>query len=430
MENHPSLLQSRRFIPLFFTQFLGAFNDNVFKNALVILITFQSAIRQNETTLVALSGVLFILPFFLFSAMAGQIADKFERSRLIKIVKLAEIVIMGLAALGFYLDNLPMLMTVLFLMGAQSSFFGPLKYSVIPQLMKEEELLFANGLVSMSTFISILIGTLTGGLIIALEPYGREYLSLTVLGVALAGWLASRNIPLAPPPDPQLRIMLNPFRETWRIIHFATEQRLVFISIIGISWFWAIGATYLSVLPSFSKHTLHGDPHIVTYFLTMFSIGIGTGSLLCHRLAASSSGIGLVIPGSLGISLFSALLFVLSHTLTISNASILSSGMLILGANILAIGLSGGLYIVPLIVIMQSRSNEQHRSRIIGANNIFNALFMLGSGTLIIILIQSGLTETQFFMLIGISNLIVIRTLACFLPDLMRGTRTLLQKNP
>lgn len=429
MIKHTGLFRTRRFTPLFLTQFLGAFNDNVFKNALVILITFKSATGYNETMLVALSGALFILPFFLFSAMAGQIADKYERSRLIRLIKLAEILIMALAAIGFYLNNLPMLLTVLFLMGAQSSFFGPLKYSVIPQLLREEELLHANGLVSMSTFISILIGTLAGGLIIAQEPYGGEWLSLSVICIAFAGWLASRAIPLAPSPDSDLQINLNPLTQTMRVIRFAAERRLVLIAIIGISWFWGIGATYLSLLPNFSKHTLHGDAYIVTYFLTMFSIGIGAGSILCHRLAASTTGIGLVIPGSIGISVFSALLYVASNMLSNTQPELFSSTMLMLGVIILAIGLFGGLYIVPLVVIMQSRSNEQHRSRIIGANNIFNALFIVCSAILTIVLIQAGLNEIQLFLLIGIANLIMLLMLTYWLPDLARGTRTLLQKN-
>jgi len=428
MRKNNHLLRSRRFAPLFWTQFLGAFNDNVFKNALVILITFKIATDVNEATLVVLSGGLFILPFFLFSAIAGQIADKYERSRLLRIIKFAEIMIMTLGAIAFYFSNLVMLMAVLFLMGTQSSFFGPIKYSIIPQLLKEDELLYGNGLVSMATFISILLGTLAGGIIIAQEPNGTLWLSITVILIAILGWLSSLFIPRAASPDPQLVIRYNLVRETIRIIRFAQQNRMVFYAILGISWFWGIGLCYLAILPTFSKYTLQGDAYLTNFFLTMFSLGIGIGALLCKRLAKAMTGIGLIIPGALGISLFSIMLFIASSVLPLAGSNILSLPMFSIGLIVLLIGLFGGLYIVPLYVILQSMSEITHRSRIIAANNIFNTLTMVVVTLATIVAIESGITEKQLFAVVGTLNLLVILFLSRRLPELTQGFKALIVK--
>src|SRR5438046_795180 len=273
--NQYELLKQRRFLPFFLTQFLGAFNDNVYKNALVILVAFHAASlsRLDANTLSNLAQALFILPFFLFSATAGQIADKLEKSRLIRWVKLAEIAIMTLGAMGLYWRSLSLLMTALFLMGLHSTVFGPVKYAYLPQHLGQEEIVGGNGLVEMGTFLAILLGTLLGGFLIAGGAAGP--VAATVLVLAALGYFASRSIPHSPAADPRLSINWNPFSETWRILHFMRRNRTVFLSVLGISWFWFLGAVYLSQFPVFTKDVLSGKEEVVSVLLALFSVGTG-----------------------------------------------------------------------------------------------------------------------------------------------------------
>lgn len=279
------LLHRRRFLPLFTTQFLGATNDSLFKQALFILITFELASRAglDATLTIVAAGGLFILPFFLFSATAGQIADKFEKSALIRRIKFAEIMIMALAVTGFYLNNTYFLIAVLFLMGTQSAFFGPVKYSILPDHLSEEELLDGNALVEGATFLAILLGTIAGGLLIR-GDHGVAIVSTSILAMATLGYLASRKIPRAGPADPTLRLNPNIIAETWHTIGEGRRRRDVFLSILGISWFWLFGANILTQLAPFAKDYLHGDEQVVTLFTSLFTVGIGVGSLLCTWL--------------------------------------------------------------------------------------------------------------------------------------------------
>ncbi|WP_199699404.1 MFS transporter [Oleomonas cavernae] len=290
-----SLLRQRRFGPFFLTQALGAFNDNVFKNALVILVAFGIAgLAQEQVNFyVNLAAVLFILPFFLFSATAGQLAEKYEKSRLIRAIKLLEIGIMALGAFGLWLSSIPVLLGVLFLLGFQAALFGPVKYAILPQHLREEELIGGNAWVEAGTFLAILLGTVLGGWLIA-QPGGAHWVSAVVVGLALLGYLACRAIPVAPPAAPELRINWNPLTETWRNLRFMQTNRTVFLSVMGISWFWFFGAAFLSQMPTYAQQILGGDPSVATLLLTLFSLGIGAGSLLCERLSGHKVEIGLV----------------------------------------------------------------------------------------------------------------------------------------
>ncbi len=421
------LLTSRRFFPLFLTQFFGAFNDNIFKNALVILITYRLAVHpgDNAQLLVTLAAGLFILPFLLFSALAGQLADKYEKSHLMRIIKLAEIFIMLLACLGFYFQNMPLLMTVLFLLGVQSTFFGPLKYAVLPYHLRENELVSGNALVETGTFLAILIGTILGGILI-LKDTGVLMVCLFTLIVAVAGWWSSRFIPPALAAAPALKIRYNVFSQTLDIVRYSRRSKAVFLSILGISWFWLVGATFLSQFPTFAKQTLGADSGVVTLFLTLFSVGIGLGSMLCSRLSRGKINATFVPFAALGMTLFIVDLFFASRNMDIANAPLqlatvqqfLSSftGWRIV-TDLLLMAICGGVYIVPLYVIMQSWSEESHRSRTIASNNVMNALFMVIAALTTVVMLATGFSVTQIFLMVGIANGFVAICIRKLLPE-------------
>ncbi|NIR32666.1 MAG: acyl-[ACP]--phospholipid O-acyltransferase [Gammaproteobacteria bacterium] len=408
------MLKTRRFLPLFATQFLGAFNDNVFKNAVVILITYAFAERAglNPQILVTLAAGIFILPFFLFSATAGQLADKCDKARLIRVIKAAEIVIMGGAALGFALESVPLLMTVLFLMGAQSAFFGPLKYGILPDQLEEDELIGGNALVETGTFLSILAGTILGGLLVLTEG-GLFVVSALVLGVSALGWTASLFVPGTRAAQPALRIDYNFVAETWRIIRHAASRRDIFLSILGIAWFWLVGATFLSQFPNLAKDVVGGNEELVTLFLTTFSVGIAGGSLLCNRLLKGEISATFVPLGALGISLFSLDLFFASRAAgpagadpaLIGAAAFLSTWagwrMVI---DLLLVAVSGGLYIVPLYAILQSRSEAGHRARNIASNNVMGALFMVVSALGTTAMLALGFSVSAVILTVAVLN--------------------------
>lgn len=411
-----SLLKERRFAPYFLTQFLGAFNDNVYKNALVILIAFQAAQASvnNSHVLVNLSAGLFILPFFLFSASAGQLADKYEKSMLIRWIKLLEIVIMVLAAIGFYLQNVTFLMLVLFLMGTQSTLFGPIKYAILPQHLQRDELMGGNGVVEMGTFLAILLGTITGGVLIALD-YGTVVVSITVVVIAIAGYLASSFIPSSPPAEPNLKFNWNPMSETWRILRITAYDRYVFLSILAVSWFWFYGALYLAQFPSYTRLVLGGDETVVTVLLTMFSLGVGLGSLLCDRLSGHQVEIGLVPFGAIGITLFSLDLSIAASMPAEDFSTFYTAAEFLqhfsswrVMVDILLIGMFGGFYIVPLYAYIQQRGDSSRLSRIIAGNNIINAIFMVGSAILAIVLLSVlEFSIPQLFFIAALMNAFV-----------------------
>jgi len=301
-----ALLKQRRFLPFFLTQTLGALNDNVFKNALIIMMGFQgiSAFGMDSKLLITAAAILFILPFFLFSATAGQIAEKFEKSKSIRIVKMVEIFIMALASLGLYLNNFELLMGVLFLMGTQSTVFGPIKYGLLPQHLSEDELVGGNGLVESSTFMAILIGTIIGGILGQLDHNIPLYLSLALLSFSVLGYLTSRSIPITPAVEPGLKINWNLFSETLKNLKFLGSNKVVYLAILGISWFWFYGAIFLAQIVSYTQYTLAGTGSVATLVLATFSVGIAIGSILCEKLSSGRIEIGLVPIGAIGLSVF------------------------------------------------------------------------------------------------------------------------------
>jgi MFS family permease len=426
--NQFALLKIRRFAPFFCTQFFGAFNDNVLKNALIIVITFQSISWSalSISTLVNLCAGLFILPFFLFSATAGQIADRLEKSRFIRWIKFAEVLIMVLACIGFYYHQLAFLLAVLFLLGTQATFFGPVKYSILPQHLHEDELIGGNGLVEMGTFVAILLGTICAAVLMGFTAISLLLVSTTLLVCALSGWGVSWFIPKAPPNDPQLKISWNIVEQTWHNIQFARENRTVFYSILANSWFWFYGTVYITQLPPYCKLVLGGNEHLITVLLIMFSVGVGLGALLCEKLSGRKIEIGLVPFGSMGLTLFAIVLYLFHPTpsliqdMSLPNflASPQNWGVL---ASLLSLGVFGGLYIVPLYAVIQYRSDDQYRSRIIAANNILNALFMGLASLFAVILLALGVTIPQLFLLTGLINAVLAVTAYTLIPEFWAG---------
>lgn len=426
MSSQFHLLGERRFRPFFLTQFLGAFNDNLFKNALVVLLTFQAASWTTlpPALLSNLAAGIFILPFFLFSASAGQLADKYDKARLTRLVKVLEMAIMLVALAGFLLHSLTVLFSALFLLGCHSTLFGPVKYALLPQHLHEEELVGGNALVEAGTFIAILIGTLVGGLLAGLDN-GDVWISGGGLIVAALGYLTSRGIPPAPAPAPDLRINPNPFTETWRNIGFARQNRTVFLAIMGISWFWLYGALFLAQFPVYAKGVLGGGEGTVTLLLATFTIGIGLGSLLCEKLSGGHVEIGLVPFGSIGLTLFGLdLAFaspaVLPAGAPLAIAGVLAQpGMLRVLLALMMLGVFGGFFIVPLYAMLQSRSALAQRARIIAANNILNALFMVVGALAAGSLLGAGLSIPVLFGVAAIMNAAVAIYIYKLVPEFL-----------
>jgi 1-acyl-sn-glycerol-3-phosphate acyltransferase len=424
--NQFDLLRQRRFAPFFWTQFLGASNDNVYKNALVLFVAYRAAnlTSLDANTLVNVAAAVFILPFVLLSATAGQLADKFEKSRMIRLIKLFEVAIMMVGFAGFWLPSLPLLFTALALMGVHSTLFGPIKYAILPQTLRADELTGGNGMVEMGTFVAILLGTIAGGVLVAIEPHGPLVAAGTAIAIALAGYVVSRAIPRTPAEAPQLRINWNPVTETWRNLEFARANRVVWLSMMGISWFWFYGATFLTQFPNFTRNVLGGDEHVATFLLAMFSVGIGAGSLLCERLSGRRVEVGLVPFGSIGMTVFAIDLWLASRNL---HAASLGGIDVLLRehahwrviADLVLIGVFGGFYIVPLYALIQQRSDPAYRSRIIAANNILNALFLVASAGLALGLLQAGLDIAQLFLVIGVMNAVVALFIYLLVPEFL-----------
>ncbi|UCV03313.1 MFS transporter [Dechloromonas denitrificans] len=426
MSGQFGLLKTRRFAPFFATQFLGAFNDNLFKNALIVLLTFQAASWTTlpPELLANLAAGIFILPFFLFSATAGQLADKYDKAMLARLVKVLEMAIMGIAAAGFALHSLAVLMGALFLLGLHSTLFGPVKYAILPQHLHEEELVGGNALIEAGTFVAILIGTLAGGLLAGSVAH-PAWIALGGLLVALAGYLTSRGIPGAPAPAPELRINLNPISETWRNINFARQNRVVFLSILGISWFWLYGALFLAQFPAYAKNVLGGGENAVTLLLATFTVGIGLGSLLCERMSGKHVEIGLVPFGSIGLTLFGLDLYFASPVGLVGHGAHQLLALLSLPAiwrvlfDLMMLGVFGGFFIVPLYALVQIRSAPEQRARIIAANNILNALFMVVGALSAAALLGGGLSIPTLFGIAALLNALVAVYIYRLVPEFL-----------
>lgn len=417
MANQFQLFKRRRFNAMFFTQFLGAFNDNIFKQALILVLTYTAAsqIGVEVSILNNLAAMLFILPYFLFSALAGQIADKFEKSKLTRFVKLLELVIMTVAAIGFVFEWYTLLFVALFLMGTHSTFFGPIKYAYLPQAMQKDELVGANGLFQMGTSLAILLGMIIAGVLTQL-PQSLYWISVTVVLVAILGYIAARFIPIMPAMQPNLTINWNIFTTSMATVRYLYSLPFLFFIILGNSWFWFYGATFLTQTPEFSKVILHGDESVVIFLLTLFSVGVSIGSLLCKSLTKNQVSLRLLPFGIAGLSIFAIdLYFSLSGlNINVNSEALLGisdlfgiNGSWRVFADLFFLGFSGGLYIVPLYASMQAYAPKSHRARIVGANNIFNAIFMVTSAIFAIVVLNTlNMSLPQLFLVTGILNIV------------------------
>jgi len=420
--NQFALLGQRRFAPFFWTQFLGAGNDNLFKFAFTVLITYQLQVQWLPPSLAGLViGALFILPFLLFSATSGQLADKFDKAVLIRFVKWLEVAIMALAAWGFLRADVFVLLACVFLMGLHSTLFGPVKFAYLPQVLNERELTGGNGMVEMGTFVAILLGNVAGGLLISV-PGGTHYVAVACIAVALLGRLTAQAVPPSPSTDPGLVINWNPVSETWRNLKLAHGNLVVFRSLLGISWMWFFGAAFLAQFPSFAKEVLHGDEQVASLLLVVFSIGIGVGSLLCEVLSRRHVEIGLVPLGAIGMSVFSVDLYFAARGLPPSAGYTIASFLAEhshwrVMADLALLSLFAGLYSVPMYALIQMRTAPSHRARIIAANNILNALFMIASSVIVGVLLGAGLTIPQVFLVIGVLNAIVAFYIFMLVPE-------------
>ncbi len=432
-QEHPNqfaLLRQRRFAPFFWTQFCGAANDNLFKFAFTVMVTYQLSVSWLPPSLAGLViGALFILPFLLFSATSGQLTDKYEKTVMIVFVKNLEIVIMLVAAWGFVVGNVGVLLACVFLMGLHSTLFGPVKFAYLPQVLNERELTGGNGMVEMGTFVAILLGNVAGGLIVAMPEVGHHNVALACVALAIVGRLMAARIPRVPATDTGLKINWNPVSETWRNLRLAHGNIVVFRSLLGISWMWFFGAVFLSQFPSFAKEVLHGDAHVASALLVVFSVGIGIGSLLCEMLSRRHVEIGLVPLGAIGMTVFAIDLYFASRGLVPPAGQLAGAAHYSLAAflaqpahwrvmaDLLLLSLFAGLYSVPMYALIQLRSPATHRARIIAANNILNALFMIASSVIAGALLALQLTIPQIFFLVGLANAVVALYIFLLVPE-------------
>lgn len=422
-----NLMASRRFWPLFWTQFAGAFNDNVFKNAVIIMITYRSAslFGLGVDQMVALCGGIFILPFFLFSAFAGEISDKWPKNKLAFLTKIAEIIIMCLGVIGFLTDSLEFLLIALFMMGAQSTLFGPVKYSILPELLEEDELVKGNALVEMGTFLSILLGTILGGVLAGMGPGGVLGVCVTIVLLAMVGTWFSWKIPHTPASSPALKLRFGFFAPTRDMFRITAQVKSVHNSVLAISWFWFFGAALLSIFPVYVKDVLHCGEGVVTLFLALFSVGVAIGSMVCEKMSHKRVELGLVPVGSIGISLFTLDLFLAGYPKIVpTELGTLTDFLNMPGSirimfDLLMLSIFSGFFIVPLYTFIQTRSAPEVRSRVVAGNNIYNALFMVTSAVMLMVLYAMGVTPVQVLLVLTILNAIVAAYIYTVIPEFL-----------
>ncbi|MES2090344.1 MAG: MFS transporter [Pseudomonadota bacterium] len=420
-----ALLAQRRFAPFFWTQFLGAANDNLFKFAFTVLVTYQLRLTWLEPKMAGLViGALFILPFVLLSATAGQWADKYDKARIMRAIKVLEVAIMGLVTWGFFAQQVPLLLGCVFLMGLHSTFFGPVKYAYLPQHLSERELTGGNGMVEMGTFVAILLGNVGGGLLMSIPEVGVQWVAGACFSVAVVGWLMSLKIPASSSSDPHLKLNWNPATETWRNLTLAAEYPSVFRSLLGISWMWFFGAVFLAQFPSFAHDVLGGDEQVAALLLVVFSLGIATGALLCETLSHRHVEIGLVPIGAVGMSVFTFDLYLSSQGLTHAAGSLMSISQFVaqpvhwrVMADLALMALSAGVFSVPMYALIQLRAQPSHRARIIAANNILNALFMIVSSLAAGALLGAGFSIPQVFGATALLNVLVVGYVFWLMPE-------------
>ncbi|WP_374520750.1 MFS transporter [Undibacterium squillarum] len=421
-----SLMRQKRFAPFFWTQFLGAFNDNVFKTALLTVLTFDALHWTNMpvSLLNQLIPGLFILPFVILSASAGQLADKKEKGWLARRVKLLEIVIMLVCAYGWLQHNVWVLIGGVAGMGIHSTLFGPVKYAYLPQHLHTDELIGGNGLIEMGTFVGILLGEILGAMLVSHGEGGVMLVAGITIGIAVLGYIASLGIPESPAADPGLKMNWNPVTETIRNIAFSKQNRPVFLSLLGNSWFWFYGAIILAQFPLFAKDFLRGDHSVFVLLLTVFSFGIGAGSLLCEKLSGHKVEIGLVPFGSIGLSLFGIDLALASQAYVAAQdvtamQFVMQPGAIRLLADIVLLGVFGGFYIVPLFALIQTRCEPGHLSRTIAGMNILNALFMVVASLAASAMLVKGFTIPQIFLATAILNVFVAAYIFSLVPEFL-----------
>jgi MFS family permease len=434
------LLGQRRFAPFFWTQFAGAANDNLFKFSFTVLVTYQLQVSWLPPALAGLViGALFILPFVLFSATSGQLCDRLEKTRVIRAVKNLEIVIMAVAALAFVIDapdvQAVILLACTFLMGLHSTLFGPVKYALLPQVLAQHELVGGNAWVESGTFVAILLGNLAGGLLIGLPEIGPQAVAMACLLLAALGRLSAGRIEPLPATDPQLRINWNPWTETRANLRLAREDAVSWNMLLGISWLWLFGAVFLSQFPVLAKEVLRGNEQVASLLLVVFSIGIGVGSLLCERLSRGTVEIGLVPLGALGMSVFTLDFWLATRSLPAAELMNLSAFLVqpahwrvLMDLGLLS--LSAGLFSVPMYALIQVRSRASHRSRIIAANNILNALYMVASALICAALLMAGVSLQGLFLLLGLANLLMLGWLLLRVPELLHRAQAVVRGRP
>jgi 1-acyl-sn-glycerol-3-phosphate acyltransferase len=425
-ESQFALLSERRFLPLFLTQFFGAANDNVFKFAFTVLATYSAAEwgGLDPKSAGAVIGGVFILPFVLFSATSGQLADKYDKAALIRFIKNLEIAIMLVIGAGFVWQIVALLFAGVFLMGLHSTLFGPVKYAYLPQHLHDTELVGGNGLVEMGTFVGILLGTILGGVLVGVPDVGPHWVAAASIALAITGRVAAGFVPASPAPEPGLAINWNPFTETWKNLGHARSNRAVFLSLLGISWLWFFGSIFLTTFTGFAKETLGGDQGVVTLLLAVFSFGIGVGSLLCERLSGHKVEIGLVPFGSIGMTLFAVDLWFASRGMTPQGldgiaAFLANHAHWRVMADLFLLAMFAGFYSVPLYALIQSRCEPSHRARIIAANNILNALFMVVASVMAAGLLHEGLSLPQLYLVVGLMNAAVAVYIYTLVPEFL-----------
>lgn len=414
-----SLLTERRFLPYFCTQFLGAFNDNIYRNAFAILITYVLIVKQ-EGIILNFALIAFMLPFFLFGAIAGQFADKYDKSWLIRRIKIAEILIMLAGCVALYFQSVPLMLCIIFALGAQSAFFGPIKYSILPQHLEETEILRGNAYVEAGTFIAILLGTILGGFL-ARDLDNQIYLMMSIVGFATLGWWMSRSIPSAPAAAPDLKLSFNIWTSTIQITKMVRANGPVFLAIIGISWFWFVGSILLTQFPAFAESVLHGDATVAISLLATFSIGIGLGSWFCSVISGDRVELGVLPFGALGISFFIWQLG-LSEIPPTDELRTIGELLQVPGIgwvifNMVMVAFNSGLFIVPLYTYMQVESDPKECSRTVAVNNIINAIFMVVAGIAAAVMLKVGLSVLQIFMVTAALNLVAALYIIYIVPN-------------
>ena len=424
-----ALLVQRRFAPFFGAQFLGAFNDNLFKTALVTVITFDAAswTELNVGLLNNLIAGLFILPFMLASATAGQIADKFEKATLMRWVKIGELALMAFAGIGWVTHNLIILIVAVVGMGLHSTMFGPIKHAYLPQHLSPPELVGGNGMVQMGTFVGILTGQLSGAMLVSSGQHGIAFIMVATLAVAASGWLCARAVPVTPAADPSLQLNFNPVTEIARNLRFCAANRSVFVAMLANSWFWFYGAMLLAQFPVFARDVLHGEPIVFVILLTAFSLGIGLGSLACEKLSGRKLQLGLVPAGALALTVFGIDLYFSATAplpwVAVGRDLLWHAEGLRIAADCALLGMAGGIFVVPLFALIQTRSERSHLSRTIGGMNILNSLFMVVAALVAMLLLQSGLTVPQIFLATALANGVLLVGLCVREPVYLRALR-------